>query len=249
MRFRDRAVLITGAASGIGRATSVRVAREGARVVAVARELSRLQATMEALEGAGHLARACDLTSETAVAELAAELQQTVGEVHGLVHCAGIHWLRPLQLTDSSALNEMLTSHVVSSIAVTRALISKRLAAKSGCSVVWLSSAAALSGGAGATAYAAAKGALISAARVAAVELSRRRIRVNVIAPGVVRTPQGDAFLAKFTPEQVKAIEADHLLGLGDPEDVAGVAAFLLSDDARWMTGTTLVVDGGLTAH
>jgi NAD(P)-dependent dehydrogenase (short-subunit alcohol dehydrogenase family) len=181
--------------------------------------------------------------------KLLEQLRSDIGVLHGLVHCAGIHWLRPLQITDSAALQEMLTSHVVSSIALTRSVVTRRLADKGGCSIVWLSSAAALKGGAGTVAYAAAKGALISAARVLAVELARRKIRINVIAPGVVRTPLSETFLSGLTSEQRQSVTDEHLLGLGEPEDIAGVVAFLLSDDARWITGTTIVVDGGLTAH
>jgi NAD(P)-dependent dehydrogenase (short-subunit alcohol dehydrogenase family) len=180
---------------------------------------------------------------------MAQELRADNITLDGIVHCAGIHWLRPLQLTDQKALLEMFNSHVASSVALTRAVISGRLVAEGGMSIVWLSSAAALQGGAGSLAYAAAKGALISAARVLAVELAGRKVRINVIAPGVVRTPQSEAFLSRLSPEQVQAISASHLLGLGQPEDIAGAAAFLLSRDARWITGITLVVDGGLTAH
>lgn len=249
MRFQDQAILVTGAASGIGRATAIRLASEGARVVLVDRNQSLLEEAQGQLPAGDHLARTCNLTDENAIADLMRGLRQDVGVLRGLVHCAGIHWLRPLQLTDAMALQEMLASHVGSSIGITRGLVANRLAAKDGCSVVWFSSAAALQGGAGTVAYAAAKGALISAVRVLAVELAKRKIRINAIAPGVVRTPQSEAFLSTLAPEQVQTIANDHLLGLGAPEDIAGVAAFLLSDDARWITGTTVVVDGGLTAH
>lgn len=249
MRFTDQVVLVTGASSGIGQASAERLAEEGARVILVARDLSRLNEKCARLIGSEHLVYSCDLTDEAAVMEMAKELREVVGALNGVVHCAGIHWLRPLQITTSSALQEMLTSHVVSSIALTRAIVTRRLAAKQGCSIIWFSSAAALQGGAGTVAYAAAKGALVSAARVLAIELARRKIRVNVIAPGVVRTPQSEAFLSNLTPAQVQAVADEHLLGLGEPEDMAGVVAFLLSDDARWITGTTIVADGGLTAH
>jgi len=198
---------------------------------------------------AGHLALTCDMTDETAVGALAGGLRRDVGVLHGVVHAAGIHWLRPLQLTDSASLREMLNSHVTSAFALTRAVVAKRLVPSDGCSVVWFSSAAALQGGPGASAYSAAKGAVIAGARAVAVELARRKVRVNVIAPGVVKTPQSDAFLSKLPPEQVQAIADAHLLGIGRPEDVAGVVAFLLSADALWMTGSVVVVDGGLTAH
>jgi NAD(P)-dependent dehydrogenase (short-subunit alcohol dehydrogenase family) len=248
-RFQGRTILVTGASSGIGRAVAIRLGNEGARVILVARDQLRLEETRPQVVGSGHLVFSCDVTNESAIMAMTSELRSKAVTLNGLVHCAGIHWLRPLQVTDSAALQEMFASHVVSSIALTRAVVASRLAAKEGCSIVWLSSAAALRGGAGSVAYSAAKGALISAARVLAVELARRKIRVNVIAPGVVRTPQSDAFLSTLLPEQVQAIADDHLLGIGQPEDIAGAVAFLLSEDARWITGTTIVVDGGLTAH
>lgn len=244
-----RHVLVTGACSGIGRATAVRLAQEGAHVVLVDKRADALDGAIAGLTGSGHWGRLCDLTNEDETIALAEAVRSRGIQLSGLVHCAGIHWVRPLQVTDSARMLEMLQSHVTSAVAVTRAVITKRVVAAEGCSVVWMSSAAALKGGAGTTAYAAAKGALIAAARVLAVELARRRVRVNVLAPGVVRTPQGEAFLASLPAEQAQVLVDAHLLGLGQPEDVAGVVVFLLSEDARWITGVTIPVDGGLTAH
>jgi NAD(P)-dependent dehydrogenase (short-subunit alcohol dehydrogenase family) len=245
-RFEGRTILVTGAGSGIGRASAIRLAEEGARLVLVDRNSDRVAALREEL-GGDHFTHTCDMTDEKAITEMVSELRKQVEPFSGVVHSAGIHWLRPLALTDSNVLREMLDSHVISSIALTRAL--NRFLAKDGASIVWFASVAALKGGAGTVAYAAAKAALIGAARVVAVELARRGVRVNVIAPGVVKTKQSDAFLANLAPEQQQAITDSHLLGLGEPQDIAGVVAFLLSDDARWITGTTLVVDGGLSAH
>ena len=248
-RFSGRTFLVTGAGSGIGRASAIRLADEGGRIIAVDRDHPRLCETASKLRDGNHVIRLTDTTDESALIRMTGELHNDSVTVDGVVHCAGIHWLRPLQLTDQKALLEMLISHVVSSIALTRAVVASRLVPEGGASIIWLSSTAALQGGAGTVAYSAAKGALISAARVLAVELAKRKVRINVIAPGVVRTPQSDAFLSKLSPEQVRSIAADHLLGIGEPEDVAGTVAFLLSQDARWITGTTIVVDGGLTAH
>lgn len=248
-RFHGKTILITGAASGIGRATAVRVAQEGATLVLIGRNIGRLNEVKQSLRENPHLIYECDTTDENAIVAFCASLRAQGMILNGVVHCAGIHWLRPLQLTDSQSMQEMLNSHVVSSVALTRAVITSKLASKEGCSIVWISSVAAFQGGAGTVAYSAAKGGMISAARVLAVELARRKARVNVIAPGVVRTPQSDAFLSQLTPEQIQAVEDRHLLGFGNPEDIAGVVAFLLSSDARWITGTTLIVDGGLTAH
>lgn len=248
-RFEGKSFLVTGAGSGIGRASAIRLSREGARVVLVGRNKANLEDTRELLPRRMHEVFVCDLTDEAQVVNMMKQTKNRTTSLSGMVHCAGVHWLRPLQITDSKSLTEMLSSHIVSSVALTRALVSERVFDSQRCSVVWFSSVAAFRGGAGAVAYAAAKGALISAARVLALELARKRIRVNVIAPGVVRTPQGEALLSKLPPDQATAIANDHVLGLGTPEDVAGVASFLMSEDAKWITGTTIVVDGGLTAH
>jgi NAD(P)-dependent dehydrogenase (short-subunit alcohol dehydrogenase family) len=247
--LKGRDVLVTGACSGIGKATAVRLAHEGAQVIMVDRRPDALDSAVAELAGSGHWSRLCDLTNEEETIALAEDVRSRGIRLSGIVHCAGIHWIRPLQITDNARMLEMLQSHVTSAVALMRAAVTKGLPAPDGCSVVWMSSAAALKGGAGTTAYAAAKGALIAAARVLAVELAKRRIRVNVIAPGVVRTPQGEAFLASLSAEQAKVVEEAHLLGLGDPDDVAGVVAFFLSSDSRWITGVTIPVDGGLTAH
>jgi NAD(P)-dependent dehydrogenase (short-subunit alcohol dehydrogenase family) len=248
-RFEGRTILVTGAGSGIGRASALRLAQEGGRIIAVDRDRARLDESASMLAGEGHACRVLDTTDESALTRMAAEFREAKVQLDGVVHCAGVHWLRPLQLLDNAALLEMLNSHVVSSIALTRAVLTARLVSPDGASVVWFSSTAALRGGAGTLAYAAAKGALISAARVMAVELARRKVRVNVIAPGIVRTPQSEVFLSKLTPEQAQGLIAGHLLGIGEPEDIAGTVAFLVSEDSRWITGTTIVVDGGLTAH
>jgi NAD(P)-dependent dehydrogenase (short-subunit alcohol dehydrogenase family) len=114
-----------------------------------------------------------------------------------------------------------------------------------GGSVVLFSSAAARKAGAGAASYAASKGAIEAATYALALELASQRIRVNAVSAGVVRTPMSEGFLSKLTAEQLSALEARHPMGLGAPKDVVGPVMFLLSDQARWITGTVLPVDGG----
>jgi len=242
-------ILITGAGSGIGRALALRLASGGTRVILLGRRLEPIQETVSLLPGTGHLAFAVDVTQGPAVAECFNGLRSEKILLDGLAHCAGIHWLRPLQVSTAEGFQEMLESHLTSTFLMLKESVAHRLFAPAGASIVLMSSAAALQGGPGSFAYACAKGGMLSAARVAAVELAIRKIRVNAILPGVVDTPQSRAFLEKLPAEAQEAIRREHPLGLGTPEDVAAAAEFLLSPCARWITGTTLVVDGGLTAR
>jgi NAD(P)-dependent dehydrogenase (short-subunit alcohol dehydrogenase family) len=124
-----------------------------------------------------------------------------------------------------------------------------KLAPPEGSSIIYLASAAAMIGNIGEAVYAAGKGALLSACRSLAVELASKRIRINAVAPGVVETPMSDRWLSQLTPEQREVVRSRHLLGFGHAEDIAAAIAFLASDEARWITGTCLTIDGGLTCH
>lgn len=246
-RFEGRTVLVTGATSGIGLATARRLAQEGATLICSARRKDLLDQVVSELPGDGHVSLAFDATREEEVAEAANILKSTNRILHGAVMCAGQHSLRPLQLSKATHFEEAIAGNVLSAILCTKMTV--RLAAKEGASIVWLSSAAALIGNAGEATYAASKGALISACRCVATELASKRIRVNTVAPGVVETPMTELWLGQMLLEQKEAIKARHLLGFGSPQDVAAAIAFLASDESRWITGTCLTIDGGLTCH
>ena len=244
-RFTNQAYVVTGASSGIGLATAQRLRSEGALVIAVARTQAKLAAQLGPEDSTLKIIPV-DVTDEIAVRAWAEKLRVEGVVLRGLVHCAGMHALRPLKLLGIDDLQRMQLSHVCSSVLLCRHLTGTRVLSD-GASVVLLASVAALRGASGTSAYAAAKAGMIAAAKSMAIELAPKKIRVNTISPGLVCTPQSEAFLNALPSEQRKAIEHEHPLGLGQPADVAGLAAFLLSDDARWITGTNLVIDGGLT--
>lgn len=240
--FDKRTVVITGASSGIGRACAAGLAKEGAQVILVGRNPETLAAVVP--HGAARLIK-CDLTNEAELKALAGELREA-GEIHGWVLAAGVHDLRPLMMETTGNLAGIFQTNVHGSLLLLGQALKARLV-KPGAAIVMFSSAAAQVGGAGQVSYAASKGAIEAAVRSLAVELSGQKVRVNAIAPGVVQTPMADKYFAKLTEEQKGHLQRRHLLGLGQPDDVANAVCFLLSDAARWITGAVLPVDGGFS--
>jgi len=247
LRFEGKSVLVTGASSGIGLAAAHRFAQEGAAVICIARSKERLEQAVRTLPGTGHLALPMDASREDDVEGASSRLKAGNWIIHAAALCAGQHSLRPLQLLKAAHIDESLAANLRSALLCTK--LAAKLAPREGAAIVWVSSAAALVGSAGEAAYAASKGALLSACRSLAAELASRRIRINVVAPGLVETPMSERWLGQMAPEQKQAILSRHLLGFGQPEDVAAGIAFLASEEARWITGVCLTIDGGLTCH
>jgi NAD(P)-dependent dehydrogenase (short-subunit alcohol dehydrogenase family) len=224
-----------------------RFAEEGGTVVCTARTKDRLDQVVADLPGTGHLALPFDAAKESEVDNATTQLKSEKRTIHAAVLCAGQHSLRPLQLLKASHIDESLAANVRSALLCTR--MAAKLSPPEGASIIYLGSAAAMIGNIGEAVYAASKGALLSACRSVAAELASKRIRINVVAPGVVQTPMSDRWLSQLAPEQREAVRSRHLLGFGRAEDVAAAIAFLASDEAGWITGTCLTIDGGLTCH
>lgn len=241
-------ILVTGASSGIGRETARLISQLGARVVLVARNEERLAETLRSLDGGGHMVEPFDISSADEIPRWLKRISTSSGPLHGLVHSAGIHKLRPLRVLTAKTVEDTMRVNVGAALGLAKGFCQKGVCAPSG-SIVFLSSVTALAGQAGNAAYAASKGAVVALTRALAVELAGDRIRVNCVAPGVVTTEMGQGLLEMLTPEQRGALEAMHLLGFGSARDVSYAIAFLLAGTARWITGTVLVADGGYTAH
>lgn len=247
-RFEGKLAIITGASSGIGLATARLLESEGARVVCVARNVERLQAALASLVcPEKHVALPLDVTDEPAMESAVKTIKELGSPLHAGIFCAGAHALRPLQTLNSARIDDLLNANLKSALLSTK--LFARCASPEGSAVVWLSSVAAQIGNPMESVYAAAKGALVSACRSVAAELAGRKIRVNVVSPGVVETPMSAAWMKYLSAEQINKIRERHLLGFGSPEDVARVIAFLASGEARWMTGSCVVADGGFSCH
>lgn len=237
-----KTILVTGASSGIGRATAIECSRMGAKLIISARNESRLIETLAQLEGNDHHSIICDLYHEDSIDKLVEELP----EIQGLVNNAGFTKILPLKFIDITELKGLFQVNTIAPILLLQKLL-KRKKIKKGASVVFTGSLAGLgSCSVGNSMYAASKGSISAFVRCAALELASQKIRVNAVCPAMVDT--GIMNSGVVSKEQ---LEADALLfplgRYGKPEEVAWAIAYLLSDASSWVTGNNIVMDGGAT--
>lgn len=242
----ERRILITGASSGIGRAVALRCAALGAVCLLTGRDKQRLVATLEDLPGSGHGMYAMTLAPEGA-GELVNWAVHRSGPLHGLAHCAGIEQTIPFRSTSLTDMKELMDINFWTFCTLAQAIVKRASHVAEELSVVVVASVAGLYGAAGKVAYAASKGALISAVKSLAAEFASKKIRFNSVCPGYVNTPMLAQLQSLYGDADrfAEAIGARHPLGIGQPEDVAEAVAWLLSDAARWVTGTAMSIDGG----
>jgi NAD(P)-dependent dehydrogenase (short-subunit alcohol dehydrogenase family) len=241
-----KSIIVTGASSGLGRATALLCASLGATVIGVGRDKVRLQHTLDALRlesSSEHRTECVDLTDGDMRTTFVSRL---VEPIHGVVHAAGISRLCPVRLMTAAHLQEVQAINVDAPMLLTQALLKRNLI-EAGGSILFIASIAAHIGVPGVAAYSGSKAALIAMMRCLSMEVVKRRIRANCLSPALVETPLLDA-----TSEVVGSLDEErknYPLGFGSPNDVANAAVFFLSDASRWITGTTLVMDGGLTVR
>ena len=175
-------------------------------------------------------------------------LVSSLTPLDGVVHCAGVSKLLPFSLTSAPQLSEVMRLNYEAPVLLTQRLLKRKLINKGG-SIVFISSVAGLVGTKGTSIYAGSKGALNSMVRVLALECAHLKIRANCVAPGIVQTPMVSEIESAMSTEAFQEYEKLFPLGFGKPEDVANASVFLLSEAGRWITGTTVVLDGGYTCQ
>ena len=248
MRLRDRVAVVTGAASGIGRAIALAMGREGARVAVLDRnDAGAVTVAAEIADGGEAGPWQVDISDPARVNAVIAEVVSRWGTVHILVNCAGWDQPRPFVETTPDFWDKILAINLKGPITCTHAVLPAMIKQEYG-KIVTIASDAGRVGSTGEAVYSAAKGGLIAFTKTIARETARHRINVNCVCPGPSDTPLFQTEFAAASPRLAESLKRVIPWGrLGVPEDVAPAVVFLASDDAGYITGQTLSVSGGLT--
>jgi NAD(P)-dependent dehydrogenase (short-subunit alcohol dehydrogenase family) len=238
-------VIITGGSGGIGAETARRLVDRGARVALVARDGDRLARVAAGL-GPNAFSFPGDVLDVEGFGAIVDRIENEVGEIGGVVHAVGSIVLRPLHALSIEAWRETFEINATSAFVVVKATVTKMMRRRRG-SFVLFSTVAARTGLQNHEAIAAAKGAVEGLVRSASISYARYGIRFNAIAPALTKTELSKSLWS--SEAMLNASVAMHPLGrIGEPGDIAAAAAFLLSDDASWLTGQIIGIDGGLSA-
>lgn len=235
-----KTILITGASSGIGKATAIECAKAGASLIITGRNTPRLQQTLESLPGENHKAVIADLTSNTGIQLLTDSIEKT----DGVVLCAGVNDKALIKNINREVLQKVMDINLYSPVLLIRSLLKHKKLQKY-ASVVMLSSISAYYPAISNGMYAASKGAINSFSKILALEILPLKGRVNCIQPAFVETDM----LKKYTlQEEIEKIRSEYPLGrFAQPEEIAYAAIYFLSDASQWVTGNFFIMDGGFT--
>ena len=239
--LRGRRVLVTGASSGLGRHFAMLFAAHGAQVVVAARRKDALETVVEALRASGAEAQAIAMDVRDARSVDAAVAD--AGMLDVVVNNAGVALTRPALDTDDDAWQQVLDTNLSGAFRVARAAARAMVAAERGGAIVNIASILAFRAAKQVAAYVAAKAGLVKLTEALALELAAKRIRVNALAPGYVETDLNREFLR--SPAGEAMVKRVAMRRFGTPADLDGAMLLLASDAGAYMTGTTIVVDGG----
>ena len=241
--IKGKKVLITGATSGIGLALCEYLLKNDCKLIAVGRDETKIKKIKEIFGVQNFIFLSIDLNDFEQYHTIFDEILEE-DKLDGFVHCAGIEETLPISLYNPINVHKIFNINVFSGIEILR-YFSKKKYSNDGSSVVFLSSVMGELGQSGKLGYCSTKAAVLGVVKSSALELARRKFRVNAISPGVVNTPMTKKLFSQIDEDNIQRIKNMHPLGIGEVQDVVPLIAFLLSNNSQWITGQNLIIDGG----
>ncbi len=247
LHLSGKRFLVTGAASGIGKATSIILSKLGADLLLLDLNLSGLEQTKTFCKETDEIIE-FNLLDTSKIKEALLHKTTERGLLDGFVHLAGVPYISPLKSINEKKYLEVMQVNTIAGLEMAKAFANRKISREGERSIVFVSSVYGLVGSSANVGYAMSKAALHGITKSLAIELAPKKIRVNCVAPGFVKTAMMQDTDKAFPEARNEVLEELHPLGLGEPDDIGYACAFLLSSASKWITGSIMNVDGGFTA-
>lgn len=245
----NKIILITGASGGIGSACAQEATKEGATVCLLGRNIEKMSLIIKDLPGEMNGIYETDLESDESIKNIIKLIYDKYGRIDGFIHSAGFEITKPIRKTERKDFINLFNINTVSGIICVKEILKVMKNNSTSTSFILISSIMSILGERGKIAYCASKSSFVSAVKALALEISEKGNRINSVSPGIVETELVSEMFKDFPEDMIERIHDMHPLGIGKPEDISGLCCFLLSDKARWITGSNVIIDGGYSAR